>query len=189
MTRKTEKTRFWVIIAIIASSLLLTVTPLCLGHSSQAANDSSTPANGAIVAQLEVPRLHISVVVLEGSDPSILAVAAGHIEGTSLPGPSGNVGIAAHRDTFFGSLRKIRPNDIITVETINRNFTYVVNRTEVVAPTDIAVLRQTTDAELTLVTCYPFHHNGPSPKRFIVHATCITNASFWTSVTHKPDSE
>lgn len=157
-------------------SLVFTTTLFCSGQSSQRANSASIDGNGAIVGHLEIPRLHISVVVLEGATPDILAVAAGHIEGTSLPGPSGNMGIAAHRDTFFGSLREIRPNDIITVKTINGNFRYLVNRTEVVAPSDVEVLHQTSNAELTLVTCYPFRYRGPSPKRFIVHATCITSA-------------
>jgi sortase A len=36
-------------------------------------------------------------------------VAAGHIDRTALPGTTGNVGIAAHRDTFFRPLREVRP--------------------------------------------------------------------------------
>ena len=168
----------------VFSSLMFTLTLFCLGQGSQRANSASIHGNKAIVGHLEIPRLHLSVVVLEGATPDILAVAAGHIEGTSLPGPSGNMGIAAHRDTFFGSLREIRRNDIITVKTINGNFRYLVNRTEVVAPTDIEVLHQTSNAELTLVTCYPFRYRGPSPKRFIVHARCIRDASVLSSGDH-----
>ena len=171
------------------SSLLLTSSVLCLAQTSKAANDFSISGKGAVVGRLEIPRLHLSVVVLEGSDPSILAVAAGHIEGTSLPGPSGNVGIAAHRDTFFGSLREIRPNDIVTVKTSNGTFSYTVSRTEVVVPTDIEVLHPTSDPELTLVTCYPFRHHGPSPKRFIVHATCVIMlaSGHRASLTHRAE--
>lgn len=157
------------------SSLVFTLTLLCFAKS-QPVNDYSVQGQAAVVGHLEIPRLHISVPVLEGSGPNILAVAAGHIEGTSLPGTSGNMGIAAHRDTFFGPLRGIRPDDIITVRTIDGNFMYAVNRTEVVAPSNVEVLHQTTDPELTLVTCYPFRYKGPSPKRFIVHATRITDA-------------
>lgn len=156
------------------STLFFTLSLFCLGKPKPG-NDSLLDA-GPIVGYLDIPRLHISVPVLEGSGPNILAVAAGHIEGTSLPGPSGNMGIAAHRDKFFGPLRAIRPDDIITVRTTNGNFIYAVNRTEVVAPNNIEVLHQTTNPELTLVTCYPFRYKGPSPKRFIVHATRITDA-------------
>lgn len=154
------------------SALLFTFSLLCSGKA-QPVNDYSIRDKGAIVGYLDIPRLHISVPVLEGSGPNILAIAAGHIEGTSLPGTSGNMGIAAHRDKFFGPLRGIRLDDIITVRTTNGNFIYAVNRTEVVAPANVEVLHQTVNPELTLVTCYPFRFKGPSPKRFIVHATRI----------------
>ena len=157
------------------SAFQIIATLLCTAQCSHNVNGNSAVRKGSIVGHLQIPRLHMSVVVLEGSDQSVLAVAAGHISGTSLPGPSGNMGIAAHRDTFFGSLREIRPNDIINVQTVDGNFSYAVNGTEVVAPTNIGVLHQTTDAQLTLVTCYPFRYKGPSPKRFIVHATRITD--------------
>lgn len=157
------------------STLIVTVTLLCSGQSTRIVNDCSTLVRGAVVGRLTIPRLHVSVVVLEGSDQNILAVAAGHIEGTSLPGRSGNAAIAAHRDTFFGSLRGIRRHDVITVTTMNGSFSYEVNRTEVVAPSHIEVLHPTTAPELTLVTCYPFRHNGPSPQRFIVHARRVSS--------------
>jgi sortase A len=125
---------------------------------------------GELIGRLEIPRIHISVIVLEGSDSSVLDVAAGHIPGTALPGTNGNVGIAAHRDTFFRSLREIRPNDRLSFRTPIGIVEYGVDSTEVVDPDDIEVLRKTADAELTLVTCYPFNYIGPAPRRFIVHA-------------------
>ena len=128
------------------------------------------PKMGDVIGQLEIPRIQISVMVLEGSRPTILDVAAGHIEGTALPGTVGNVAIAAHRDTFFRSLREIRTNDIIHLTTAQGDFRYSVGGIEVVEPSDIRVLRQTTEPELTLVTCYPFHYIGAAPKRFVVHA-------------------
>jgi len=155
--------------------LVLALKLVCPAWGSEPTNGYSNSGKRTIVGHIEIPRLHISVDVLEGSGESTLSVAAGHIEGTSLPGMTGNMGIAAHRDTFFGSLGRIRPDDIITVRTIDGNFSYTVKRTEVVTPTHVEVLRQTTDAELTLVTCYPFRYKGPSPKRFIVHATRIVD--------------
>lgn len=125
---------------------------------------------GEMIGRLEIPRVNISVIVLEGSDSSILDVAAGHIQGTALPGAIGNIGIAAHRDTFFRSLREIRANDRLTFTTPIRTFEYEVESTEVVDPKNVGVLGTTADAELTLVTCYPFNYIGPAPRRFIVHA-------------------
>lgn len=126
--------------------------------------------DGELIGRLEIPRIGISVMVLEGSNSSVLDVAAGHIPGTALPGESGNVGIAAHRDTFFRSLREIRADDRITFKTSKAESEYRVESTEVVEPDSIGVLRQNANAELTLVTCYPFNYVGAAPKRFIVHA-------------------
>ena len=126
--------------------------------------------NAEIIGRLEIPRIHISVLVLEGSSHNILDVAAGHVEGTAFPGTGGNVAIAAHRDSFFHSLREIRTNDVIHLRTVKGDFQYMVENTEIVDPSDIEVLDRTVDPELTLITCYPFHYVGPAPKRFIVHA-------------------
>jgi sortase A len=128
------------------------------------------PRPGQPIGRLEIPRLNVSTIVLEGTAPKILRVAAGHIGGTAQPGTAGNVGIAAHRDTFFRALRDVRDKDLILVTTPYGTFRYVVDATEIVNPTDVNVLRPTTDPELTLVTCYPFTYVGPAPKRFIVHA-------------------
>jgi sortase A len=126
--------------------------------------------HGEMIGRLEIPRVHLSVIVLEGSDSSVLDIAAGHIPGTALPGASGNVAIAAHRDTFFRSLREIRPQDRLSFETPVASFEYAVESTEVVEPSDTGVLRRTAGEELTLITCYPFNYIGNAPKRFIVHA-------------------
>jgi sortase A len=109
-------------------------------------------------------------MVLEGVDPGTLRVAAGHIPGTAFPGFDGNVGIAAHRDTFFRPLSKIQTNDRIEVTTLNKTLAYRVLSTKIVNPDDNEVLRSTGSDTLTLVTCYPFYYIGPAPKRFIVTA-------------------
>jgi sortase A len=126
--------------------------------------------HGEMIGSLDIPRVNVSVIVLEGADSSVLAVAAGHIPGTALPGLNGNVGIAAHRDTFFRSLREIRAEDRLRLKTPAGIFQYAVESTEVVEPSDTGVLRQNAGQELTLVTCYPFNYIGSAPKRFIVHA-------------------
>jgi sortase A len=125
---------------------------------------------GDPIGELNVPRLHLSVMVLEGDDDSILGVAAGHIPETALPNTAGNIGIAAHRDTFFRPLRWIRPNDVITLTTPGGTTEFSVTGTEVVSPEDTAVLSPGPGRDLTLVTCYPFSYIGPAPRRFIVHA-------------------
>ena len=123
-----------------------------------------------LMGRIEIPRLGISVIVMEGTCGSILGEAAGHIIGTGLPGQPGNIGISAHRDTFFRPLRNIRQNDTITVTTPTGEYRYRVLSTQVVSPSDMGVLRSSSDQILTLVTCYPFYFIGPAPNRFIVRA-------------------
>jgi sortase A len=126
--------------------------------------------SGDLIGRIEIPRLSLSVVVVEGTDKPALRRAAGHIAGTGLPGQPGNVGIAAHRDTFFRPLRNIQRNDIVTLTTLRGEYRYRVVSTKVVNPYDVAVLNPDTNEILTLVTCYPFYFVGPAPDRFIVRA-------------------
>lgn len=128
------------------------------------------PRPGEPLGRIEIPRLHLSVVILEGTTPKILRVAAGHINGTALPGASGNICIAAHRDTLFRPLREVQPQVAIIITTTYGTFRYVVDTVEIVNPSDVRVLRPTNDPQLTLLTCYPFTYMGPAPKRFAVHA-------------------
>jgi sortase A len=135
-----------------------------------AVGPAPAPREGAVVGRLAIPRLGLSVIVVEGVQARDLEKAAGHIPGTALPGEPGNVGIAAHRDTFFRPLRAIRPNDAITLSTFAGSYRYRVVSTEVVFPSDIHVLDPTGQDALTLVTCFPFNYIGAAPKRFIVRA-------------------
>lgn len=124
---------------------------------------------GSLMGRIEIPRLGVSAIVLEGVDNKTLRRGVGHIPETSLPG-IGNVGLAAHRDSFFRGLKDIRKNDIIQLRTLAGTFRYRVEETQIVLPEDTQVLADNGVSELTLVTCYPFYYVGSAPKRFIVHA-------------------
>ncbi len=130
-------------------------------------------ANG-LIGRIEIERLGVSVIVVEGISAKILRRAAGHIPGTPLPGQSGNVGISAHRDTFFRPLRNIKQNDVITLTTLQGAYRYRVISTKIVGPNDVAVLEPSAREVLTLVTCYPFYFVGSAPDRFIVRAERVT---------------
>ena len=128
-------------------------------------------SNGmALVGKLDVPRIHVSVMVAEGTSPRVLRVAAGHISGTALPGQAGNVALAAHRDTFFRRLGDLKPGDVIRLTVPGRQYVYSVKFTDIVGPKETWVLDPSTGESLTLVTCYPFYFVGPAPKRFVVRA-------------------
>jgi LPXTG-site transpeptidase (sortase) family protein len=126
--------------------------------------------HGDVVGRLTIPRIHLSVMVFEGDDASILKRGAGRIPATSLPYENGNLGIAAHRDTFFRPLRLIHPRDVIEFTSREGVSRYTVTDIVIVPPSDVRVLAQSPGRDLTLVTCYPFYYLGSAPKRWIVHA-------------------
>lgn len=128
------------------------------------------PPAGSTIGRIEIPRLGVSAVIRAGSDARTLRLAVGYIPGTALPGEPGNVGLAAHRDTFFRKLRDINPDDEIRITTTAGVFRYYVERTNIVNPSDVWVLNATDAPALTLVTCYPFTYIGSAPQRFIVRA-------------------
>jgi sortase A len=125
---------------------------------------------GDVLGRLDIPRLGLSVAVLQGTSSRMLRRGTGHIESTPFPGEPGNSGIAGHRDTFFRGLKDIHVNDEIQFQSTTGLFRYQVDWAKVVAPDDLSVLAPSTEAALTLVTCYPFYFVGPSPKRFVVRA-------------------
>lgn len=123
--------------------------------------------------RIEIKSVGLSSMIMEGVDRATLRRGIGHIPGTALPGQPGNVAFAGHRDTFFRALRNVRKNDEITLETLDGNFRYRVDFTQVVAPDYSEALNDSSVAILTLVTCYPFSFVGPAPQRSIVRAHMI----------------
>lgn len=151
-------------------SVALPIPPPPAAPQRRAAPTRPRVRAGALLGKIEIPRLHIDTPILEGADEPELKRGAGHVPSTALPGLSGNVAIAAHRDKFFRELRFIQPNDEVIVHTEDGDYKYTVQFTEIVQPDDVSVLKQTSGPELTLITCYPFFYAGHAPSRFIVHA-------------------
>jgi sortase A len=128
------------------------------------------PTEGMVLGRIEIPRVGVSSLLLEGIEAGTLHRGAGHIPDTALPDQPGNVGIAAHRDSFFRGLKDIHQDDVIELTTLDGTAEYRVDWTRIVEPDDTRVLDPTPGPELTLVTCYPFHYVGSAPHRFIVRA-------------------
>jgi sortase A len=127
-----------------------------------------------LIGRIQIARLGISVVLLEGTSNKTLRRAVGHIAGTAFPGQIGNAGVAGHRDTFFRPLRNIHTDDTITLTTLGGEYRYRVVSTKVVSPENVEVLNSDGSEVLTLVTCYPFYFLGSAPDRFIVRAVRVT---------------
>jgi LPXTG-site transpeptidase (sortase) family protein len=127
-------------------------------------------ALGEAIAKMIIPRLDVELYVVEGDGATELRRGPGHVAGTAMPGQDGNCIIAGHRDTHFRALKDIRTGDEIILQTRAGKYTYWVKNTQVVSPSDGASLKPTGDAELHLITCYPFYYLGSAPKRFVVQA-------------------
>ncbi len=125
------------------------------------------------LAVLRVPKIGLEAPVLEGTDDLTLNRGLGHVRNTARVGEVGNVGIAGHRDGFFRGLKDVGVGDRLELSLPDRTDTYVVESVEIVDPSDVRVLKPTTKASLTLITCYPFYFVGSAPQRYIVHASIV----------------
>ena len=162
----------------VLSAATITVLLFAGGSPARATNQPSAasidrPSATTTVGRIEIPAVGLATRVLEGSNARTLQLAVGHIPGTALPGSSGNVGLAGHRNTFFRPLRRIKLGDEIRFTTAAGAFKYRVISLRVVLPNAIEVLNATQLPTLTLVTCYPFDFVGSAPQRLIVHAEMI----------------
>jgi sortase A len=137
------------------------------------AQEPRAVAEGDVIGEMRIPRLALQAIVVQGESSRVLRRAVGHLSETALPGEAGNVTLAGHRDSFFRPLRSIQLGDAITIKTPDGEFQYQVESTQVVSPSDVQVLQQSSEKTLTLITCFPFYYVGPAPKRFIVRARQI----------------
>ncbi len=131
------------------------------------------PAPGEPIGRLEIAAAGVSGMVTPGTDDGTLRHSIGWVEGTSLPGEPGNVGLAAHRDTFFRGLRRVQLDDVITLRTPEMTYRYRIDALRVVTPEQVDVLAARDQPALTLITCYPFDFLGAAPLRYVVHASQI----------------
>jgi sortase A len=136
-------------------------------------------AEGDSLTRIQIPRIGVDTIVVEGVTASALRAGAGHYPSSPLPCEIGNVAIAGHRTTYgkpFHDLDKLEAGDRITLETPIGSCTYEVERIWITQPTDIGVVANTPDqARLTLTTCHP---KGSARERLILSATMVSAEAF-----------
>jgi sortase A len=137
-------------------------------YQASAARDT-----GPLVGTLQIPSLDLLVPLYGDTSELHLNRGVGLIEGMSLPGEPGNMGIAGHRDGFFRVLRDIRKGHRFEVRTPAARYVYEVSGVSIVDANDTTLLSPTREASLTLVTCYPFYFVGPAPRRFVVRSVLV----------------
>jgi sortase A len=129
--------------------------------------------DGDAVGRLRIDRIHLSTVVVEGTGAEDLRKGPGHYPATPLPGQRGTVAIAGHRTTYgapFRKIDKVRPNDEIVVTMPYGRFTYRVERTRIVKPTDVWVTQRVSYDRLILSACHPLYS---AAQRIVVFARLV----------------
>lgn len=138
-----------------------------------AAPEQAKLAAADMLTRVVVPKIGLDAIVVEGASRKALSEGPGHMKETAMPGENGNSVITGHRDTFFRHIYELNKGDDILVKRNGQTYTYQVTGKKIVLPEDVSVLRQTTDPQLTLITCYPTYYVGPAPKRLVVFSRLV----------------
>jgi sortase A len=141
-----------------------------------------TPPEGSAIGIIEIPRIGVQQVMVQGIAKPDLQKGPGHYPGTPMPGQAGNAAVAGHRTTYgapFNRIDELQPGDPIIVYTPQGRFRYEVMAPPPgvgiergpgwysVKPTQVSVLAATDDNRLTLTACHPKHS---ASQRIIVTA-------------------
>jgi sortase A len=127
-------------------------------------------ATGDAIGSIAIPRIGAAYTIVEGTDERSLEEGPGHYPQTALPGMGQTVAIAGHRTTYlapFRFLNDLRPGDPIIVTMPYGRFTYAVQSTRIVVPTDIGVIDDVGYERLVLSACNPLYS---ATQRIIVFA-------------------
>jgi sortase A len=125
---------------------------------------------GQPIGRIEIPRIGLSKVMVEGTDAGSLQKGPGHYPDQPMPGAPGTVAIAGHRTTYgapFRTIDKLREGDRIELRMPYANVTYDVERTQIVLPTATWVTARQDYNRLVLTACHPLYS---AAKRIVVFA-------------------
>ena len=132
-----------------------------------------------IMGYITIPKISVELPIYHGTDEGVLQVAAGHLEGSSLPvgGAGTHAVISAHRGLpsakLFTNLDELEVGDRFTITVLNRVLTYEVDQILIVEPQETGALRIEEGKDYcTLVTCTPY---GINTHRLLVRGHRIDN--------------
>ncbi len=139
-----------------------------------AARFAAQAGTGDAIGRIIAPTMDgLNAVVIQGTDTSSLEQGPGHYPQTPFPGQGGTVGIAGHRTTYLAPFRHIdsmKPGDLIRLEMPYARFLYRVQKTAIVDPNDVGIVRDVGYERLVLSACDPLYS---ASHRFIVFARMI----------------
>jgi sortase A len=109
--------------------------------------------------RIEIPAIKIDAPVVQGDGWEQLKKGVAQHVGSADPGQPGNMVLSAHDDVYgelFRDLDKLQPGDRVVLYTQQKQYTYAVDRTEIVEPTAVEVMASTGAPTVTLISCYPY---------------------------------
>lgn len=131
-----------------------------------------------IMGYITIEKLNVELPIYHGTSEGVLQVAAGHLEGSSLPvgGAGTHSVISAHRGLpsarLFTNLDKLEEGDTFTVTVLDRKLTYQVDQIKIVEPQEIDALTIEEGKDYcTLMTCTPY---GINTHRLLVRGERIS---------------
>ena len=132
-----------------------------------------------IMGYIEIPCIDCSLPIYHGADESVLQVAVGHMEWSSLPvgGESTHCVLSGHRGLpsakLFTNLDKLQPGDTFILRVLDETLTYEVDQILIVEPQETGSLRIEEGKDYcTLVTCTPY---GINTHRLLVRGHRVDN--------------
>jgi sortase A len=143
--------------------------------SRQARRFRLAAGDGDAIARLRVPRLGLSLVVVNGTSSSDLRRGPGRHEETFMPGEGKLVYVAGHRTTYgapFADIDRLKPGDTISVELPYGSVEYRVTGQRIVDDNDLSVLESRGREELVLQACHPRFF---ASQRLLVYARPISS--------------
>ncbi len=138
------------------------------------------------VARLQMDRLGVDLIVLEGDHGEVLAFGPGHLPESSLPGSGGHCILAGHRDSSFRFLQDLQPGDLLSLQGADGRVHCFEMQSSQVSTAETLYLQQQDSAALTLITCYPFSALQPGTDlRYLVSAEKLVLPETTGLVPHK----
>ena len=130
---------------------------------------------GHAIGTIRMPKLDRHYAIVQGTDTDSLRKGPGHYPDTNFPGQGGTVAIAGHRTTYgapFNQIDKLKAGDEVILDMPYGKFTYAVDRTRIVDPSETSVTKRVPGPEqLVLSACHPLYS---ASHRIIVFARLRT---------------
>ena len=178
---KDQYQALWADAAAYNASLRERDNAYLLTEEQKAAYEQLLNVSGlGIMGYIEIPSIDCSLPIYHGTEESVLQIAIGHLEWSSLPvgGESTHCVLSGHRGLpsakLFTNLDKLQEGDVFLLRVLDEVLTYEVDQILIVEPQEIAELQITEGEDLcTLVTCTPY---GINTHRLLVRGHRIENA-------------